>query len=356
MNDEGGTKVLRRGVLLIVLIAALSQCVTSSASAAAGMRSITGCAGRPGFQTDADHRLYLVYTQSRDTNLIYIDLDKRQSSVLFTLPGLDADITIGCNEICFRRIEWQPPFVTHLGPHRYYACSIDDSELLQRRELTALWDSSQPNHTRCAFVSDRLLCLVSPSEGAGAPQPFVSTLYVMENDNSQRFLGSWQNCVFMIYDSAVMLIHRDDEDYGFYHVFDPVNEKEYLIPRETNDYNFPQLLLINDMIYVATNRRVFSYNVNDGTTSEIIQCDQTGLPNLTCIGTDLYIFADSDHVLYRYNMRKGTITRQYETPENLPTHHYSIVVDDMLIIGPRQNQLYVYDFVNNASTQIYIGE
>ncbi len=315
-------------------------------------RTVTGSMDRSGFQTDTDGQRYLIHGEHNRTELIRVDVPERKATTVFAIGSLDGQITIGNGEICFRNIFVQPLFASHIGPHIYYTCAIENNSFWNWKAKTDLWTYYQPIHTQCAYVSDKLFLLEWPSEGAGARKPFQTSIYAIRENGGRQLMGTYENCLSWPFDTAIWIRHEDDGN-GFTNLIDPVQEREIRIPfsSDNGDYMRIELLIHDETIYLAADYRVVAYDENSGTCTEILRCEDR-VPALNCVGNELYIYSDHEHVLYHWDTEKKSVADQYIIPETIPYGWSPIVWDHWLVFHPIGNIMYVYDFENDVLDEI----
>jgi hypothetical protein len=76
---------------------------------------------------------------------------------------------------------------------------------------------------------------------------------------------------------------------------------------------------------------------------------------MSCIGDNLYIYAEKEHLLIKYDTVNSGIASQYNIPGSLPKGYTPIVVANCkLVYYPLDDIIYIYDFETSTTDTIRI--
>ncbi len=304
---------------------------------------VTGTPGRSGFQADSDGGIYYVSTISRNTlQLLHIDIDSQVCSVAFSDWGIDGDFTIGDGQICFRHVIYQPPFVSYIGPHAYYTSSLFSNNASDWTRRTSLSSPMDRSRSRCAFVDNKLY-IIQEENGN-------SSLYRVEGETLLH-LRTYKDSHCVIYDNVFLVIDASCEEYSqFYHIFLPRENQDVMIPKTINDAAQPEIVAIEQKVYIGTNNRVVEYNIGSHQSTILIKSGITERPLLCYSNNHLYIYMYNEHLLYEYDTHYSKEVSTYFVPVFFPAYCPIVFSAECLLLADDRTQyIYVFNVNNNQS-------
>ena len=305
---------------------------------------IIGTANRQGYQCDDGKLYYVDSLNSKDTSVYFIDVNSLEAKTIFSLPSIDADITIGNNEICYRKVLHQPPLVSYIGPYQYITLQIDQPDENSKTTRTNIIDAQKENvFLRCFFSQGRLF--LSEDTGANDSAQSASSLKLYLIDETGNVpIRSYTNESFTFYESAILINESDSvEEKCVYRILSMDDQEDILLAKDADDYHWPGIIQINETIFISSNHQVKMYNTIKSTAEVLISDAKAGCPSLTYYNGSLYVYDDIGHLLFEYNLSTGNITRTIAIPDSAPENCLSVYMNGRLLVGPRDKTIYVYE-------------
>lgn len=312
---------------------------------------ILGTANRNGYQCDDGKLYYVGSLNSIDTSVYFIDVNSLESKKIFSLPSINADISIGNNEICYRKVLYQPPFVSYIGPYQYYTLQIDKPDDSSKTARTDIIDALKESAFLRCFFSQGCLFLSEDTGSNDSAQSPSSLKFYLIDEASNTPIRSYTNASFTFYESAILINESDSaEEKGVYRILSMDGQEDILLAKDTDDYIRPGIIRIDEMIFVSSNHQVKLYNTVKGTVEVLISDAKAGCPSLTYYNGFLYAYDDIGHLLFEYTLSTGNITRTISIPDSAPTYCLSVYMNGRLFVGLKNKTIYVYN-VNGETCQ-----
>ncbi|MBQ9290454.1 MAG: hypothetical protein IJ210_10095 [Clostridia bacterium] len=299
------------------------------------------------FRSDWNSQLYCIINKTFPlSQIVYrIDLENMNATKVFQLNTIESDITIGKSEFAFQKAYWTNPWSVVL--FQGFTTPISRTGVFHWTPRTAFQSFRNDYVDRCFYAGDRLY-LERRIKNNEDRRLDTTVLFAVEDDSTLRELYELKECVNFWYESAI-LAHRPNND--FYDIYDLANERFFQIARESDDSDYPDIIIRDGYLYISTNKKVTEYCLDTKQPAGTVIWQNGESPDLCFSDGCIFLYSSTHHLLKQYNISQHAYVAEYNTASILPTHLQFLVHRGFLLLKS-PDEVYVYRLSDGNTSKI----